>query len=138
MSYVLDTNTVIAAFNGDDAVLERLASLGPGEVILCAPVVAELDFGAHCSKRREQNLQRVNNLIASTRYEPFDLHAARLFGEVKANLRKRGANKTDFDLAIAMVSIVHGAVLVSDDQAFLGGSIPGLKVENWQHRPTDP
>lgn len=132
MSYVLDTNTVIAAFNGNDGVLERLVSLNPSDVILCSPVVAELDFGAHCSKHRDENLTLVNNLIASTRYEPFDLHAARLFGEVKASLRRRGANKTDFDLAIAVISLVHGAILVSNDQTFFDGLIPGLQVEDWQ------
>ena len=118
MTYVLDANTVIAAFNGDNAVLERLEALKSEDVILCSPVLAELEFGAHLSSRKEENLARIDNLIASTRYEPFDLHAARLFGEVKANLQSRGVGKTDFDLAIAMVAVVTGAVLVSDDHTF--------------------
>lgn len=131
MSYVFDTNVVIAAFNGESAVIEKLAGLEPGDVILCAPVLAELEFGAHLSSRKEENLARIGNLIASTRYEPFDLHAARLFGEVKADLKRRGVVKTDFDLAIAMMALVTGAVLVSEDRTFFDGSIPGLEVENW-------
>ncbi len=131
MSYVFDTNVVIAAFNGDSGVAERLEDLDPGDVILCSPVLAELEFGARCSSRKEENLARIGNLIASTRYEPFDLHAARLFGEVKADLRRKGVLKTDFDLAIAMMAMVAGAVLISDDNTFFDGSIPGLEVENW-------
>ena len=131
MTYVLDANTIIAAFNGASGVAERLEPLAPRQIILCAPVLAELEFGAHLSNRRQANLARIENLITSTRYEPFDLRASRLFGKVKADLRKRGITKSDFDLAIAMIAIATDAVLVSDDHAFHDGSIPGLKVENW-------
>lgn len=131
MSYVLDANTLIAAFNGVDSVVERLRPLEPGEIILCAPVLAELEFGARLSKRREANLERIDRPVASTRYEPFDLHASRMFGEVKATLRQRGVTKTDFDLAIAMIAIATDSIMVSDDHAFHDGSIGELRAENW-------
>ncbi len=131
MSYLPDSNIIIAGLNGDSAVLARLDKLSPDEVILSAPVLAELEFGAQLSARQDENLKRLKILILNTRFEPFDFQAARLFGELKASLKRRGINKTDFDLAIAAMAIEQSAILVSEDHAFHDGSIPGLQVENW-------
>ena len=51
MRYALDTNTVVAALNGVPAVTGRLASLLPDDIVIPAPVVAELYFGARASGR---------------------------------------------------------------------------------------
>jgi hypothetical protein len=53
--YLLDTNTVIARLNGNPAVSERLAALEPDEVVLCAPVLAEL-LSLHCSTMSPRRL----------------------------------------------------------------------------------
>jgi predicted nucleotidyltransferase len=45
LTYVLDTNIFIAALNGSVWVLRRLDALSPEEVVLCAPVLAELEYG---------------------------------------------------------------------------------------------
>ncbi len=131
MSFVLDANTVIARLNGDQRVSRRLRKLTTEDVLLCAPVLAELEFGAWYSQRREQNLERLHQLARAMRFEPFGFGAARRFGKLKAELRRRGATKTDFDLAIAAIALELDAILVSDDRAFFDGAIEDLKVENW-------
>ncbi|HEX5759319.1 MAG TPA: PIN domain-containing protein [Thermoanaerobaculia bacterium] len=131
MIYLLDTNTVIARLNGNLAVSERLAALEPEEVVLCAPVLAELHFGASLSARREQNLGRLERLADGMRFQPFDAGAARRFGDLKASLRRRGITKSDFDLAIAAIALQLDAILVSEDGAFHDGSIAKLQTENW-------
>ncbi len=131
MSFVLDANTMIARLNGDQRVSEQLRKLTTEDVVLCAPVLAELEFGAWHSQRREQNLERLHRLALGMRFEPFGFGAARRFGRLKAELRRRGAIKTDFDLAIAAIALDLGAVLVSDDRAFFDGSIENLEAENW-------
>jgi predicted nucleic acid-binding protein len=50
---------------------------------------------------------------------------------IKAELRKLGRAKSDFDLAIARIALAHGARLVTHDAALLDGSIDGLVVEDW-------
>ena len=109
---------------------ERLRALAPNQLILCAPVIAELTFGAYLSSRREQNLERVDRLTAGMNVAPFDERAARRFGEIKSKLRRRGIAKTDFDLAIAVIALEQGAVLVTNDRALQDGSIEGLDFED--------
>ncbi len=134
MSYLLDTNIVIAGLNGDPSVLDRLVELNPDDAILCAPVAAELQYGALCSARQAENLERVQRLVTNMRFEPFDLVASQIFGRIKAPFRKQGIKKSDFDLAIASIALGHDAILVTDDQALHDGSIADLKVENWLTR----
>ena len=131
MKYLLDTNIVIAGLNGDASVLARLVELNPEDAILCAPVAAELRYGALCSARKDQNLERVQRLVTSMRFEPFGLAASKIFGEIKAPFRTQGISKSDFDLAIASIALALDATLVTDDQALHDGSIAELVVENW-------
>ncbi len=131
MSFVLDANTVIARLNGDQRVSDRLRKLTTEDVVLCAPVLAELEFGAWHSQRKKQNLGRLHELARGMRFEPFGFDAARRFGKLKAELRRRGATKTDFDLVIAAITLDLDAVLVSDDHTFFDGAIEDLKAENW-------
>ncbi len=129
--YLLDTMIAIAALNKIPGVIERLRSLPPEDIVLCAPVLAELKLGARRSARIEQNLEKIESLRKGARVEPFGESAADQFGSIKANLLDRGLPKTDFDLAIAAIALDINATLVTNDSALLDGSIPGLQVENW-------
>ena len=131
MTYVLDTNIFIAALNGNVAVLRRLDALNPEDIVLCAPVLAELEYGACFSARKQDNLAKIKILSGRTRFRAFDEVAARRFGILKADLRRRGSLKADFDLSIAAIAFDLEATLVSDDRAFHDDPIPDLKVENW-------
>ena len=131
MRYALDTNTVIAALNGVAPVPARLATLQAADIMLPAPVVAELYFGARASNRVHENVARIDWLVALFGLQPFDEAAVRWFAEVKAELRKVGCAKSDFDLAIASIALAHGATLVTHDAALLDGAIVGLLVEDW-------
>jgi hypothetical protein len=51
LTYVLDTNLVIAGMNGDERVLERLRSAALDEVIIPLVVIAELLYGAEVRLR---------------------------------------------------------------------------------------
>jgi tRNA(fMet)-specific endonuclease VapC len=131
--YLPDTNIIIAGLNGDPVVLRKLDELEPQESVLCAPVLAELEYGAKASLRTEENLLRIHLLASQMRFEPFGRAAARRFGATKSNLRRKGITKTDFDLAIAAIALEIGATVVSEDRAFHDGSIAGLASENWLH-----
>jgi tRNA(fMet)-specific endonuclease VapC len=105
--------------------------LEAANIMLPAPVIAELYFGARASNRVRENVARVDRLLALFDLQPFDEAAARRFAEVKVELRRVGRAKSDFDLAIASVALVNGATLVTHDAALLDGSIIGLLVEDW-------
>ena len=53
---LLDTNIVVAYFNGDRRVVARLLDKLPA-IALPAPVVAELDFGAKASQNKKKILR---------------------------------------------------------------------------------
>jgi tRNA(fMet)-specific endonuclease VapC len=131
LTYVLDTNIFIAALNGNVGVLKRLDVLSPEDIVLCAPVLAELEYGACFSSRKQENLAKIKILSGWARFRAFDDVAARRFGTLKADLRRRGELKADFDLSIAAIAFDLEATLVSDDRAFHENPIPDLEVENW-------
>jgi tRNA(fMet)-specific endonuclease VapC len=131
LTYVLDTNVFIAGLNGNASVLRRLDALKPEDIVLCAPVLAELEYGARFSARVGANLEKIKTLSSRVRFQVFDDRAARRFGALKAELRRHGTPKADFDLSIAAIAFDLEATLVSDDRAFHDNPIPGLDVENW-------
>lgn len=104
MKYALDTNIVVAALNGLGFVRVKLAALHAQDVVLPAPAVAELYFGARASSRVNENVARVDRLVERFAVLPFDEAATRRFAEIKAALRTIGRAKSDFDLAIASIA----------------------------------
>ena len=59
---LLDTNVVIAFFNGNQIILERIRS-GINQIALSTLVVAELDYGAKTSQRSQENLQKLYRFV---------------------------------------------------------------------------
>jgi tRNA(fMet)-specific endonuclease VapC len=131
LTYCLDTNVVIAAFNGDPRVAGRLASASLGEVIIPLVVVAELLYGAQRSSRRDANLNRVRQLGRLFRIAPIDDALMERYAAVRARVESTGRAKSDFDLLIACCALEHGATLVTNDAALKAGDIEGLHVEDW-------
>jgi len=55
---------------------------------------------------------------------------ARIFGKIKARLKKEGKLVNDADLLIASIVIANNGVLVTNNTAHFE-RILGLKLENW-------
>ena len=131
MRYVLDANIAIAALNDAGGVRKRLAAVPGTEVGVPLVAVAELLFGAHKSKRREENLKRVGALRRSIATLPLTDAVIDRYGATRAELESQGIVKSDFDLIIACTTVELDAVLVTNDHALLDGTIRGLRAENW-------
>ena len=61
---------------------------------------------------------------------PFDEAAARRYGEVRAELERRGTPLGDGDLRIGSIALAQGLTLVTGNVRHFW-RIPGLMVENW-------
>ncbi len=131
MSYVLDTNIVIAALNGNPRVVERLNSVAAGQALLPAMALAELRYGALSSARVMENLARIDRILELLIFVPVDRNVVERFGVIKSDLRRLGISKSDADLLIASTAAELNAILVTDDRALHDGSIDDLRVENW-------
>jgi tRNA(fMet)-specific endonuclease VapC len=131
MPYLLDTNAVIALMKNNSHVVEHVRQVGRSELVICAPVEAELWFGVCNSSRADENRRRLLILLAWLPSLPFAGEATRHFGEIRAILARQGNPIGPYDLQIAAIALAHDLILVTDNVNEFS-RVPGLKIENWQ------
>jgi len=125
--YLLDTNILIALFASDESVKARLAEAE--EVFVPSIAAGELFYGARKSTRIQENLQRVEDLVAETPVLACGLATARLYGAVKNILRLKGHPIPENDLWIAAIALEHNLTLATRDSHF--AEIADLQVVVW-------
>jgi len=125
--FLLDTNIVIAHFEGDEAVTERLEAVG--QALIPAPVVAELLYGAQKSRRIGYNADRVFDLVRVSVFVPCGLAACEQYARIKLAVARMGRPIPVNDLWIAACCAAAEATLVTRDGHFDG--VPGLQIEAW-------
>ncbi|QLQ24571.1 MAG: type II toxin-antitoxin system VapC family toxin [Dechloromonas sp.] len=131
---LLDTNACITWMRGGKPGFESRAISRPQAVVgavLCSVVQAELLFGALCSQRRTQNLERTNAFLAGFQSLPFDDEAAYRHALIRAELSAKGQLIGPNDLLIAATALAHGAILVTHNTAEFS-RVPGLLTEDWE------
>lgn len=126
---LLDTNIVVAYLNGHANVAKLIAE-NLLEVVIPSLVAAELYYGARASKRVEENVAKLNQLMEIIPIVDFDLSAARCFGNLKADLRKRGKPTGETDAWIAAVALAHCATLITHNTKDFQ-HITDLRIEDW-------
>jgi tRNA(fMet)-specific endonuclease VapC len=130
MSFLLDTNILIALSKQRPGLADRLEGIPAAAVFLSSVVVAEIEYGIAKSGRRQHNRRVFDALLSGFQVLPFDTAAARLSGPIRADLEKRGRLIGPYDLMIAAHARSVEAVLVTDNTKEFG-RIAGLKIENW-------
>jgi tRNA(fMet)-specific endonuclease VapC len=129
--YLLDTNTCIAIIKHQpEAIQSRLTHLPVDEVGVSSIVVAELWYGVALSKKKKQNEMALKDFLDYVAVLNWPLDACRIYGGVRANLKKKGTPIGAMDLLIAAHALLLNAVLVTANQREFQ-RIPGLKIENW-------
>jgi len=126
---LLDTSLVIAAIGQEPAVLARLRTLPSSSLFLSATVFGELLFGALVSSRVAENLHTLVQFAAAANTLPYDAGTARLYGEVKVQLRRIGRPIPENDVWIAAVARQHRLTLVTRDAHF--AHVDDLRLKHW-------
>lgn len=129
--YLLDANICIAMMKEHTRVLSRILEVGMDSLLLCAPVKAELWFGACKSQRIAENQARLRLFFNDLPSLPFDDVAAEHFGEIRAALTRQGNPIGPYDLQIAAIARAHRLVIVTRNTREFT-RVPGLMVEDWQ------
>jgi len=111
--YVIDTNIAIALLNGDRGAAVCWSEAD--EVLIPAPVLAELLFGAQRSSRRAENEERIRALAAKMDFVPCDEVACERYAAVKASLANSGHPIPENDLWVAACALAADATLVTRD-----------------------
>lgn len=127
--YCLDTNFLISFLKGDMNTLEKYDELSQSFVAVTSISAAELFEGAFLYKDQEE-IKRVESLLRSFEILPFDLAAAKKFGELNRNLRQIGKPTELRDHLIASIVLVHGLTLITQNKKDFE-NIKGLKIEAW-------
>ncbi len=126
-SYLLDTNIVIALFADEPETTGRLA---PAEqVFLPSIAIGELCCGVRKSGKSAQNLERIDQLAASSAVLGSDTDTARHYGDVKNKLRLKGRPLPENDVWIAALATQHDLTLATRDEHFR--DVEGLKTVRW-------
>lgn len=126
---LLDTNIVVAYLNGHSVIAQRIADR-LSEIAIPSLVAAELYYGACASARAEENLAKLDLFCQAVSITNFDLAAARRFGVLKADLRKRGRLTGETDAWVAAIALANNATLATHNTRDFE-HISGLRLEDW-------
>jgi tRNA(fMet)-specific endonuclease VapC len=125
---LLDTDITSYVFwHRDERVRRRFLAHAVGDVAISAITAAELLYGAAVKASEQRAVERA---LASIVIAPFDLGAARVYGEVRSGLRRRGTLIGPLDMLIAAHALALGLPLATNNAREFR-RVPGLKVENW-------
>lgn len=128
--YLLDTDTIIYFLKGRRKIKNKIEESALVQLHTSVINCAELLYGAHHSDYPSYNLKIVNALISNINIIELNLPATKIFGQLKAKLKKSGQLIADMDLLIASIAIAGNYVLISNNiKHFV--RIPKLKIENW-------
>ena len=134
MTYLLDTNVVIALLRNQPATvrkrLRRTAARG-ASIAISSVVLFELWYGVARSQRRRDNAERLRVLLSgAVRVVPFDEDDAAMAGGLRATLEAAGTPIGPYDLLIAAQALRSGATLVTANVSEFG-RVRGLACQNW-------
>jgi tRNA(fMet)-specific endonuclease VapC len=131
MRYLLDTNTCIDYLRHPHSkVRVRLQTHSPDEIALCTIVQAELYYGAWRSQNPAHNLSLLEEFFEPFASLPFCLKAARVYGEIRADLASKGTIIGPHALMIAAIALANGLTLITNNLREFE-RIPNLSCEDW-------
>jgi predicted nucleic acid-binding protein len=126
MKLAFDTNAYRALNDGN----QRLADLQQQAAHVALPliVVGELYFSIYLGSKHDENLSALQNFLATPRVEVLypDNATAKLFGEISAELRRKGKPTQQNDVWIAALCKQHDYALATTDIGF--DNITGLEI----------
>lgn len=130
MKYALDTNTLIYFFKGMGQVAPKLLAQAPGDILLPAIVLYELETGIAKSQSPAKRREQLNELLKVIQVIPFDAKAALIAADIRADLEQQGRMIGPLDNLIAASALAAGAILVTRNTSEFA-RISGLMLENW-------
>lgn len=134
MTWLLDTNTCSYVLKRRFGLAERLQTLSPADLHVCAITLAEARAGALRSVAPARLLAAWDFFLQpfEDRILPFDRDAANAYGDIRAQLEGQGNMIGDRDCMIAAIAQCHGLTVITANLAEFQ-RVPGLAVEDWRN-----
>lgn len=130
MRRTLDTNICSTILRRHPAsMIERFATLEPGQLWLSAIVAAELRFGA-VKLAAPRFSAAVEAWLAGFDVRPWPLEATHHYAQMRAALARAGTPVGAMDLLIAAHALAEDSVVITNNAREFH-RVPGLAVEEW-------
>ena len=131
MKYFLDTNTIVYYVKGMyPKLVDHFRSVNANDIFLPSVVAAEIEYGARKSVDYDKTIQIYRPFLTTFRQVPFGGRAQKIYGEVRADLERRGMPIGPNDLLIASIALSADATLVTANVKEFS-RVDGLRIEDW-------
>lgn len=130
MNFLLDTNILVYAYRNQGGCRQKLDSLDPQHVHLCAINVFEIERGIAKSQRPEALRLFLSVLLQRHPIAALDTSAAQHAAQVRAALETQGQTIGPYDVLIAGTALALKLTLVTRNTREFE-RVPGLQVVNW-------
>ena len=127
---MLDTNIVIYVIKRRPIEVLDVFNAHAGQMCISSITLAELLHGVEKSSMVSRNLRKVEDFTSRLDVLPYDNNAAFHYGNIRANLEKKGTPIGVNDLHIAGHARSESLILVSNNLREFE-RIDGLRLENW-------
>lgn len=128
--YMLDTNIVIYVMNNRPAAVLDTFNQHVGTMCISSITLAELIYGAEKSGKPQHSLNAVQDFTSRLDVLDYGEKAAAHYGEIRADLVKKGTPIGVNDLHVAGHARSEGLTLVSNNTKEFE-RVEGLRLENW-------
>jgi tRNA(fMet)-specific endonuclease VapC len=129
--FLLDTNICIYIIkNKPPQVLAKFEQIDPSVLGISIITLAELEYGAAKSSNPRKNYQIIEDFVRYLDVFDWDRQVSRIYGEIRADLRKKGTPIGLLDTQIAAHCLSLDRILVTNNVREFE-RVPGLKIENW-------
>ncbi|AGB83003.1 tRNA(fMet)-specific endonuclease VapC [Serratia rubidaea] len=137
ITHMLDTNIVIYVIKRRPREVLAVFNQHAGKMAISAVTYGELVHGVEKSARQVENLRVVEDFVSRLDVLPYTDKAAAHYGNIRADLERKGTPIGVNDLHIAGHARSEGLVLVSNNLREFA-RIDGLRLENWLSSPIIP
>ena len=128
--FMLDTNVCVYVIKNHPEKLRERYNRFAEQIAISTVTLAELCYGAEKSRRRAENLKDIEAFASNLDILSFSPSAAAHYGQLRAELVRRGRTIGPNDLLIAAHARAEGLVVVTNNAREFR-RVPGLRVENW-------
>jgi len=127
---MLDTNIVIYVIKRKPKQALEIFNLHAGQMCISSITLAEMLHGAEKSEMPDQNLRRIEDFTSRLQVLDYGNKAAAHYGDIRADLERKGTPIGVNDLHIAGHARSEGLVLVTNNLKEFE-RVDALRLDNW-------
>ncbi|MBT3272194.1 MAG: tRNA(fMet)-specific endonuclease VapC [Spirochaetales bacterium] len=130
LKFMLDTNIVIYVIKKRPVELLGVFNKHSDQMCISSITLAELIHGVEKSSIPEKNMKRVEDFISRLEVLSYDNEAAMHYGDIRADLERKGTPIGVNDLHIAGHARSRGLIVVTNNmKEFV--RVEGLRITDW-------